>query len=313
MKIAIEFKDGQGLGNQLWYYMAGLGISKKKKYDLEIYCYDKFKAKNFINLYGKKKEGICRYKKIEEISYYDEELNTFVTMYDKSFEDESESILIDGNFQDIRYFENIIKIDDYIKINNDNYNKINGEYCIINLRGGEYRRHKNLIIPKDYWLKAINLIKDRIPSIKFLIVTDDKSYAKKLLPQYEIVGDTIEECYLTIYNAKNIIISNSSFAYFPIITGNKKNVIAPFQWSRFNNKVNRWICPGNYDENWNWLDINGNIKSKYECKKNISETREYYTNSYRCLQKKISVDKKLKLKNVLPKKIKFYIKKIIWG
>ena len=40
--------------------------------------------------------------------------------------------------------------------------------------------------------------------------------------QIEIISDDIEKCYATIYNCSNIIVSNSSFAYFPCKTGTPK-------------------------------------------------------------------------------------------
>ena len=48
--IYINFKKGQGLGNQLWLYASALNIAKKNKVKLIILNYKNFVAKSFLTL-----------------------------------------------------------------------------------------------------------------------------------------------------------------------------------------------------------------------------------------------------------------------
>ena len=109
-------------------------------------------------------------------------------------------------------------------------NKIPNDICILNIRGGEYKRHKSLVVPISYWEGAIENFKTKFNIKKFIIVTDDYKYAKSLFPNLEVISGDVGACYAAIYNCKNIIVSNSSFSYFPCKTGLKKNVIAPMFW-----------------------------------------------------------------------------------
>ena len=94
------------------------------------------------------------------------------------------------------------------------------------------------------------------PNIKeFVIVTDDKDYSKTLFPKLRLIEPGIAQSYLALYQAKYLIVSNSSFSYFPIKTQTKKPfVIAPMHWARFNNIWKRWSSPANLYTDWNWQD-----------------------------------------------------------
>lgn len=48
--IYINFKKGQGLGNQLWLYASALNIAKKNNMKLIILNYKNFVAKSFLTL-----------------------------------------------------------------------------------------------------------------------------------------------------------------------------------------------------------------------------------------------------------------------
>ena len=159
----------------------------------------------------------------------------------------------------------IIRIDDFIKLKNTKTvrNEEWDKLCILNIRGGEYKRHKNLYFPKSYWTNAINNMKKFNPGLIYKIVTDDYKYAQKLFPDIEIIRGDISSDFKILKKAKYLIISNSSFSYFPLRMGFEPNcVIAPFCWSRFSNKYNRWSSPANCYKNFIWQDYQGNIVSK---------------------------------------------------
>ena len=177
---------------------------------------------------------------------------------------------------------------------------------ILNIRGGEYKRHRELILPKSYWVNAIKNMKKRNPNLKFRIVTDDKNYAKKLLPNIEIIGGNISSDFYALYKARFLIISNSSFSYFPITLEEKPDyVIAPLYWSRYGNKYNKWSSPANCYEGWIWQNNEGKILSKNEVINSLINSRNKYKDfKLRHYSKDIYMEKK-------DSKLVIFIKRIL--
>ena len=85
------------------------------------------------------------------------------------------------------------------------------------------------------WINAMENYKTKFNIYKFFIVTDDYRYAKNIFPKLKIIHGDIGKCYASIYNSSNIILSNSSFSYFPCRTGIKKRIIAPIPIPNFIN------------------------------------------------------------------------------
>ena len=179
----------------------------------------------------------------------------------------------------------------------------------MNIRGGEFKRHKNWILKKDYWEKAMKNISEINQIKQFLIVTDDYRYCKKLFPNLEIISNDIEKCYATIYNSSNIILSNSSFAYFPCKTGKKKKVIAPKFWAR-PHQENLWSSPCNIYEGWEWQDKDGLISTYEESLLLAKKTNNYYEKNFIYLVKKESIPKFSPV-YFLPNRLKKFTKLIL--
>ena len=186
---------------------------------------------------------------------------------------------------------------------------IDKEICILNIRGGEYKRHLNFMLNKNYWLNAITNFKDKFAIYNFKIVTDDYLYAKSLFPKMEIIHNDIAACYATIYNCSNIVVSNSSFSYFPCRTGIKKNIIAPMYWARPNKNFGRWISPGNIYEDWLYQDKFSNLKTQKECLQIAENTSLFYKRILIFLSKRKMF--KYWLLNFLPANLKKVIKSIL--
>ena len=198
--------------------------------------------------------------------------------YDKRGNLNQKRCFIRRSFQSERYlFNDILKLKKYKKLFNNSIknNPVNPDVCVMNIRGGEYKRHKDLVLKKDYWLKAMKNIMKFGKVKKFLIVTDDYRFCKTLFPDIEIISNSIEKCYATIYNCSNIIVSNSSFAYFPCKTGVKKTVIAPKFWARhYQEEI--WSSPCNLYEGWNWQNKKGEISTYKDCIQIAEKSIEYY-------------------------------------
>ena len=147
---------------------------------------------------------------------------------------------------------------------------------------------------------------------KFEVVTDDYNYANFLFPDFKITSDNIEKCYAKIYSAKYLIVSNSTFSYFPIKTGFRPNsVIAPFKWARYKSDNDNWCSPANCYEGWNYLDNNGVIHDSNSASIVADKTiQRYVDNASFYDESKHTLKKNIFLK-LTPKPIKSLLKKVL--
>ena len=316
--IITEFYEGQGLGNQLWTYTTARSIARKLDMNFFVLGYEKFKAKEFIEI-EKGHENIISedFTEFYERKYFDKELNFISSGFDERIYNLKENTKLNGLFQSEKYFfNNYNQITDFLVIKNDKF-KINLEnICIINLRGGEYKMHKDFILPKSYWENAMNNFKNIYNVYNFLIVTDDIKYAKSFLPGIEILEGNISDCFFALYHSKYVIVSNSTFSYFPIkLAVDNKVVIAPKFWARHKNSYMRWVSPANIYIDWLWQDIDGKLTS-YDDNIILSEnTEKYYLNSFNVLMSESNIIQNSiiprKLKNILKKKLSYIFPKHI--
>ena len=93
--IYLKFLEGQGLGNQLWNYVALRSISSKLGFGYEIINPENFKGKNFLDIkYSEKydKQILAQFIQIKSVInifkeklYYDKVLQTFASDFDNDF------------------------------------------------------------------------------------------------------------------------------------------------------------------------------------------------------------------------------------
>ncbi len=308
--IGLKFKEGQGLGNQLWNYIACRCIAKKNNYNFTIFNKGLFKGKNFLSIDYGVNAKIGDFSLIKENLYYDQSIEHISSIYDTKFEKLEKKSLIEGLFQDERYFfgyKNFIK--DFLNPKLKKKLNFNKNTCILNIRGGEYKRHKKLILPKSYWDNAINIMKTKFNIDNFTIVTDDYYYAKDLFPKFEIITNNIEKCFSALVEAKYLVISNSSFSYFPIRLGQSKFIIAPKYWSRFNNKLSRWASPCNLYDGYHFIDQNGKLSSYKDCLKEKEDLENLYIKNFNLKFDDSYLDLS-GIRKYFPKKFKEVVKKI---
>jgi hypothetical protein len=327
--ILIEFHEGQGLGNQLWLYAAGKATADFLNCDLIIDNPKLFKGIEFLTIeYNSSvlidKKFKASFAIYNEPFFYDETLKAFITFYDKNILSIKINTILRGIFQSENYLIghqnnicNIIKLKKTV-CPPKALTFLDSRTCVINLRGGEYKKFKNLILPLDYWLNAINYMKKYNNVNKFIVVTDDKYYAKALFPDLEVISGSVATCFQYLTFAKNVIVSNSSFAYFPLaINKYKPFVIAPAFWSRFNNPKNLWIAPCNLYQKWYWMDAMGKL-SKYSHFENTAfRTWKYYCKNFP-LQNEWKFDEanffntwKIIIKRYIKKRLSFLLPRLI--
>lgn len=273
--IIINFLKGQGLGNQLWVFFSGIYISKTLNCNIKFGNGNFFKGRFLIESDLIEPEFIQVKKKI----IIKEQFETFTSLetinYEYTIKDIEHSILASdieliGSLQNTNFIPSKEDIFKNLKL------KINCESneCIIHIRGGDY---KNTLgkVSKKYLISSIYKFKDEVNN--FRIITDDKKYANKLLPNIDVIIPSkdsfdhltnahhhsigIREDFINIAKSKYCILSASTFSFWACYIGSlffKKKVIAPAFW--FANRVSSsWSSPANYYiEDWSYLDSKGN-------------------------------------------------------
>ena len=317
-----KFLKGQGLGNQLWNYAALRSIAEHHGQDFYFYGGDQFKANDFLKFpmtslvgydFPKDKSPVIE-DVFHEAIFYDSELNYYSSGFDASVNYLSGNVYCQGLFQSEKYFfDNNARIKKYFDLDKAviNNNSVSSNVCVINLRGGEYKRHKDFILPMSYWMNAIAEMNRRHEGLEYIVVTDDFRYAKSMFPKLKVVYGSIANCYATIYNSRYVICSNSTFSYFPIKTSRLvKTVIAPKYWARFNDSSNRWASPANLYSNWLWADRNGEISSSEDCLDECATLEHEYITTYTVRVPPNSLEP-FSFRRFIPESMKFKIKKIL--
>jgi len=239
------FHKGSGLGNQLHRYIATRIKALELGVDIDIINPDGFKGASFMNLdLGKADNMEFHIKELtgKVIPHSDlplwEEWDKQV--YDPDFNFVEDNTIIDGNFEDERYFEHRLpEIAEWLKTEPL---EVPDDTCGIGFRGGEFYTVPELGLPKEYYDRAIMEMKKINPDMKFEVHTDDPELAKQFFPDYKIIRD-IGTNWRSMRYAKYAIIANSSFYVLPRLL-NGGLTIAPRYWNRYNTK--KWDYPQGY-------------------------------------------------------------------
>lgn len=232
------FHEGSGLGNQLFRYVTTRVLAEDKGVDWGMV--GEFKGTFFTEkprtsqLSGDLQvwqEKIIRENGVD-IRGYDPEIN-FVP----------DNIVIDGEFQDERYWGHRLK--DIAHWLRTPPVKFPDDTCLIGFRGGEYTLFPDLFLSSDYWDVALDLMKARGIK-KFEVHTDDVVTATQFFPNFKIVRD-METNWRAGRNAKHAIIANTSFYILNRLLRHNEGdavTIAPHYWARRN--IGVWALPQNY-------------------------------------------------------------------
>jgi len=312
--IQTMFLSGQGLGNQLWVYSAGRALAEKLGRQHVVKGMDLFKGRGFLDIdVGEDPDIEAPIEQFNEALYYDPSLKYFSSTYDHRVESLPSRVQINGLFQSERYFydrmeclSSWIRPTKYIQEVAASY----GDTCVLNLRGGEYKRHKSFILPRSYWDMAIKELMQKFGSMKILIVTDDPAYAKVFLPEYPVLKGGVAECYGALMGAKALAVSNSSFSYFPIKTRKDRPfVIAPEHWARYGHPDGRWAMPSNVYKDWTYLSASGALLNYSNCLQAAARDATYYETTFN-VRVPSSTIAPFSLTRFIPQGFKYWIKKI---
>jgi len=281
--IVTELYDGQGLGNQLWSYVVTRVLALDRGFEFGIINPEKFKGSSFLSLdFGKQvlggggPEGGPPIKLPEGIKHYFAEKEMWFEKYkcdvrglDQLLLDIDDDTKIEGYFQSedlILHRKSEIKTWLKVKSEHDCFDFSDENICILNIRGGEYKGNPDLLLSKKYWNNAIANMRDINGKLDFVIITDDLKYANKIFPELQAYHFNIGTDYSIVKNAKYLILSNSSFSFFPAWTSETvKYVIAPKYWARHNISDGFWACEFNIYRDWLWQDRSGKLIDYKKC------------------------------------------------
>lgn len=170
--------------------------------------------------------------------------------YDPDFNFIQDNTLIDGEFQDVRYFQEYDKyLDDWLGVR---YLGMPNNLCIIGFRGGEFAVIPDLFLPKGYYETAIERMKSINPNMKFVAVTDDPVTARAMLPDEVGITHELSLDWRMVRYARYLIISNSSFYILPALLNEYAvEIIAPYGWARRNK--GQWATRQNYYSKFTYI------------------------------------------------------------
>ncbi len=280
--IATELLKGQGLGNQLFCYVTTRALAHAKGYEFSILNRELLDCMYFMDIdCGTDIKNACFEKTYHERedriflgnSAHDIEHGCYITGVDKQLLSLNQTTLLYGNMQDESYFGQYKKeIREWLRVKPEydcmDYSREN--LCIINIRGGEYTSSPELFLRRGYWLDAMRIMRQKRADMEFMVVTDDLSAARRILPEVKAYHFDLAGDYTAIKNARYLIVSNSTFAFFPAFTSETvQYIIAPKYWARHNVSDGYWASEQNIYSDFVYLDRKGKLFTANECREEL--------------------------------------------
>ncbi len=218
------------------------------------------------------KYGVCYFVK----GYYNFKLDKIA----------KKDIYFAGFFESDKYFNNIREElleeftpkEEKLEKNKELYQSIeNSNSVCVTIRRGDFLskefEKEHYVCTKEYFYRAIELIKEKIDNPKFFIFSDDVNWCKNNMtfPEgtvFETGNDPVWEKLRLMYSCKHFIISNSTFSWWAqyLSRNNDKIVIAPNKWKNegYNNDI--------FEDNWILIDTK---KDKEENKMKVVSQYSY--------------------------------------
>lgn len=223
-----------GLGNQLFQYAFALFLKNKfdTEVNLEVSWYKEQSFRRFVlnDLLVNNEFSLVNSvpsfinKRINQ-GYLSENLITFLIKKNYFLPIN----FYDGYWQDI-FFANFLKDKIFFK-SNILKKIINEDYYVIHLRRGDFKRSKvHIVLSDEYYLKFVEVFKDK----KIYIISEEEEDAinlkKKIKFDLEYYKCSDLEAFSIIYNAMGGIASNSTFCWWAIFLSESRNWLMPYQW-----------------------------------------------------------------------------------
>jgi hypothetical protein len=286
--IVTEIYNGQGHGNQLFCYVTTRCIALDRGLPFGIMHPERMKSANFMNLdFGLPVTGGSTPREGAEPSVLPDGITHYyverkididavdVRPYDEHLPLVPDNSKIDGLMQDVRYFAHRKdEVREWLRVRPEFecLDYASDDICVIYLRGGEISRYKSVFLRKQYWDDAIANMRKINPDFRFVVVTDDDTTAKEMLPGIEILRFGVEKDYAILNSAHYVITANSSFGIFPLWLNERlKVVIAPKYWAAHNESDGYWSLAQNIVPGWTYQDRDSNLSDSETCRKELAE------------------------------------------
>ncbi len=155
--------------------------------------------------------------------------------------------LLDGYFQNLtqKDFDDIsILLKSLLIYKFKKLDALDSRTCVIHIRGGDFiDLGWNKATPKEYYVNSMNAMSAEYGVRHFIVVTDDISYAKSILPSKEfdlkiISGDIVND-FQTIATYSKRILSASTFALWASALGVNDDVGVVMAPNEFTPRINR--------------------------------------------------------------------------
>lgn len=302
--IITELYNGQGIGNQIWCYVVTRSIAKELGLEYGIMSPHKFKGQDFLEIDlgnpvigGDGPEGGPPNSLPEGIDFYYKETvsshpfnGVNISKKDYKMLEIGDRTKIDGCMQSLDYLGEIEEIKNWVKtkegmeINDFSDDNI----CVVHIRGGDFMGSTS-ILSGNYYRRAMEIMKRENPNMEFVVITDDVRYAEGILPECRIVGGSstgssdgrkashhiggpVWMDWSIIKNSKYLIISASSFSFWPAFLNSKaKKIIAPMYWGDYKRSDGYWSCWDMIVDGWFYLNKENDLYSSEECKRRRKE------------------------------------------
>lgn len=297
--IGTVLSKGQGLGNQLFCYVTTRCIAEKRGLDFAIlggetlannihsrcglYFMDLDLGKpaeesDFSNVYTEREDRLYVGNSRHDMAH-----GCYVTGTDPKMFEVPDGTLLSGNMQAEDYFyayKDQIRQWLKVKPEYDCYDYSRDHLCILHLRCSDYMDFPELFLRRKYWTDGMKQMKRIDPEMEFMIITNEVKEANKILPGIPAYNFDLAKDYSIIKNAKYLLLSNSSFTYFPALCSERAAyILAPKYWARHNVSNGYWASEQNIYEGWHYMDRHGNVFTARECREELEEykrtSREY--------------------------------------
>lgn len=167
--------------------------------------------------------------------------------YDFNMKKYPKNMFLNGYFESTKYFENVedkLKEEftpkhDKLEHNLELYDKIeNSESVCVSIRRGDFVGHSfHNVCRTEYFLKAMDIIKEKVPNAKFFIFSNEVDWIKenvdfKYPVEFEEGKDPVWEKLRLMYSCKHFVLSNSTFSWWSqyLSKNPDKVVVAPDRW-----------------------------------------------------------------------------------
>lgn len=134
----------------------------------------------------------------------------------------------DGLLQDVAYLRNL----DARQLLT--FDGIDNDFRIVHVRGGDYltgEPFRSCVKNRDWYLKAIDAVPDmRKHRDKIVLLTNDKKYAGKILPEFLILDVPPLTAFRLMMGCRSLVISASTFSWWAGYLNPSAQIACPSRW-----------------------------------------------------------------------------------